>query len=1253
MAKHGGFSTATTMGLFLSCAVVGLLSAGPAPAGEFVAVRVEPLIPGPNGPGVPFAKDDPGGLNWVSRDATYEVSSTHPGGSGSPLPSLLTGQGPLHSVGGARECFAFHTSLEKDPHIIIALAGAPRIQRLFIENRRDEQLERARGLTVWVSGDKKSWQRVWTAKSFAPSWMVTLKAPTKAAYVKIGVTGTNYLHLTRVKIYGGTGGIPSVTRLDRTDRIELNNGDLMLGTINNKSYTVTTFYGKIEVPAHRVIGVVPGGEEPGRVRLVQTDGQVIAGRLTDQSVQLILSVGATLNVPPASIRQFSYRISKDKPARFTASEPMVLLRSGDRLIWTECRTKLQLTGPWGTADLPAQSLQRIERTDTEGRSHRARFPGGTVLAGTLGAKTLTLKLKVVPELEIALKDVRLIVLPTKALTPFEPAATVLLQDGSRVLGRLEGETLALRTEFGQVKVYAGDLKTLTCDAKRVGHVTITTWGGTKLGGQLAAPRLTCRIAPNGPRVSLITTRVASITQPFPLLRPAAQAKAEKLIAQLASESYKDREAATKELVKMGKGVVPLLKKHANSPDAEVHQRIEDILKQTDPKKGEPVPRPDVRMLNGRIILHTRLSQQRIGDARLVVKGRAAAKNTNAPPPNMAGEKDSAKARATQQGNASPTAAEPTVEATGAKPNDQTPAARPASDPTLDGKEILKKLKAIDAVYAAAFTASGKRLGGPVRKWKFTMRRRRIALEEEVVEITKADVAKRIPRGRPGVREGNPMLALRSTFFVGPTAQARYDWVGILKRYGPQAPWPENSPGPATAGSLDVVDPDAPTYMLQIKQTLWCLGRGYSKHITKIRDVSRQKDGRLTVAAAGLDMALRPGAKWELVIDPDAEYMVRSATLVDSRNRRSSFTNSGLKRHGTHCVPAKGECKGALISTSFEFQFASFEADVEFLRRAKATMQPPYLIHTDVYDQRRTPEVYMPYEAGKMSPKGRKPDFDLDWEKEAVFDMAKTVPASEPKLRDVIRGTVTPAFARKGEIKIRGCQYTALLVPVGTSAVSFDRPETILLLTAADNPRHRIQSYEKHLGSIRTVDGKYYKISATPTGDKLTVTPCGDNVGVLQIGAGGRDVERREVTGGVLISKQGVVPLGNTYYPVPAEDRAHRRIPVGDYAPSILYVNFGNVQLSLRPYGPLAFNIKIRKDKPLTINLSAKGNLRLRSPRAMQKFKPGSTVKFVAVIVDPELNLQVCPRVGKVSLAPTVVITDSSGKRVAEGKMPFC
>jgi len=583
MAKRDGFRKAAVMGLFLSFAVAGSLSAQPMPKNGTPAMGTVGPFPDGHGLTATAAKDDPGGLKWVSRDATYEVSSQS-SDQYNPRPGLLTGQGQLYAVPGAPDSFAFHTKNESNPHIIIALAGTPTIQRLFIENRRGGGFEsRASGLTVWVSVDKKSWRRVWTAQRVAPSWMVKLDTPVDAAYVKIGLNGTNYLHLRRVKIYGSSMGIPAIRRLGRTDRIEVNNGDVLLGTIENKSYTVTMFYGKIEVPARSVVGIAPAGDESGPVRLVQTDGQVIAGTLADEPVELTLATGGTLRVPSTDIRQFSYRISKDRPAVSGASQPVVLLRSGDRLIWTQCPTKLQLTGPWGTIDLPARSLQRLEQTDTEGPVHRVRFPNGTVLAGTLEPEKLTLKLKVVPKLEIALKDIRLIALPTKAIAPLESTATVKLRDGNRIIGQLENETLSLPTEFGRVEVHTSDVKTLTFDAERAGYVTIAAWDGTTLSGQLATPKMTCRIGPNGPRVSLLTTQIASITQSSPLLRPADWKKVEKLIAQLAAESHVDRETATQELLKMGKGVVTPLKKHANDADPEVRRNIERILKQLSPK----------------------------------------------------------------------------------------------------------------------------------------------------------------------------------------------------------------------------------------------------------------------------------------------------------------------------------------------------------------------------------------------------------------------------------------------------------------------------------------------------------------------------------------------------------------------------------------------------------------------------------------------------------------------------------------------
>ena len=57
------------------------------------------------------------------------------------------------------------------------------------------------------------------------------------------------------------------------------------------------------------------------------------------------------------------------------------------------------------------------------------------------------------------------------------------------------------------------------------------------------------------------------------------------------------------------------------------------------------------------------------------------------------------------------------------------------------------------------------------------------------------------------------------------------------------------------------------------------------------------------------------------------------------------------------------------------------------------MRPPYLIHTDVHDERVTPGLYVPYDAGKTSPKGRRKDWDIGLE-----DTGQPETAAQPILR---------------------------------------------------------------------------------------------------------------------------------------------------------------------------------------------------------------------------------------------------------------
>jgi hypothetical protein len=100
---------------------------------------------------------------------------------------------------------------------------------------------------------------------------------------------------------------------------------------------------------------------------------------------------------------------------------------------------------------------------------------------------------------------------------------------------------------------------------------------------------------------------------------------------------------------------------------------------------------------------------------------------------------------------------------------------------------------------------------------------------------------------------------------------------------------------------------------------------------------------------------------------------------------------------------------------------------------------------------------------------------------------------------------------------------------------------------------------------------------------------------------------------------------------------------------------------------------VRKDQPFTLDFSNKPEVLFASPAKDRTFHPGETISVKAVLIDPKLDLMIRnlddtqkrnkkkakPGDGKPqghlrdeSLDPVVTISDSSGKTVSEGPMPF-
>jgi hypothetical protein len=276
-----------------------------------------------------------------------------------------------------------------------------------------------------------------------------------------------------------------------------------------------------------------------------------------------------------------------------------------------------------------------------------------------------------------------------------------------------------------------------------------------------------------------------------------------------------------------------------------------------------------------------------------------------------------------------------------------------------------------------------------------------------------------------------------------------------------------------------------------------------------------------------------------------------------------------------------------------------------------------------------------------------------------------------------------ATARKGEIRLGKKAYTAILYSQDRSTGSLNGPNAQLLLTPVEGAKPtRSSSWMNALSTIREADGEFYTFSATPSGDKLTVRPVAGERGELELSSGKKEVKPLGMIG-ILRVNNSMLLLGDmSSYMSPGErsTTTKYRLPVGNYQPLMLRVDYGGLQVGLRAdytrsaAGSKAGGIEITKDKPYVLDFASKPAVDFQSPPEEKTFKPGDTIRLAAMIKIPDKGFMISgledmsKKTGEMkwtaedgkqmtspsyaSLEPSVVIKDSSGKEVAKGKMPF-
>ncbi len=420
---------------------------------------------------------------------------------------------------------------------------------------------------------------------------------------------------------GRTSGYSGIDLLRSwsSDSMRLVNGDPTRGKVANDTFRIETDFGMVELGAHQVIGMSASAftDEPlredvplpepkdedappdpaslaGEMRVLLTGGALLVGRLPEQKLTVKIADAGTLSIPFAHLREWSYRVSPEKPDDLETLDPHLLLHDGQRVPMPPDQLRLRIDTDEATVDLAGVDVRHADFGQTPGGSARVTLLNGTELRGTVrkDAYLVPLRSGAFEPVSVPASLVAKLKLSTQQL-PADELTTVTFGAKGRnpMLGRLLDETLAARdpARDANAPLAIHEIKKLTvrdpqarpddeapADANAV-RVSVELWSGQTVERLVVEPHIRLELGSD----SVATVRLASIRQ---IERKQASApssvrrRVAKLIQQLGSPASDQRNEASAALKKMNKTILPVLREHhRKSKDPEVRARIEDIF----------------------------------------------------------------------------------------------------------------------------------------------------------------------------------------------------------------------------------------------------------------------------------------------------------------------------------------------------------------------------------------------------------------------------------------------------------------------------------------------------------------------------------------------------------------------------------------------------------------------------------------------------------------------------------------------------
>lgn len=378
-------------------------------------------------------------------------------------------------------------------------------------------------------------------------------------------------------------GDVELLRGEMLDVVELRTGDQFRGTLTETAFALQTFYGPVNLPVDNVVGIINVGQFRPRQLVVTSDGQIFGGRLKKETLDLQLSSGQVTQIPLAQVSRVGYRKRAGEPDDWVFTKPMVLMRTGERMLIKPLSANVDVATRYGKLTLKPENMAAISFQNEENGVHEVTLSDGSKFSGLLAADSFAVVLET---------GAQPVTFPASAvlkfqLTPTLPdvdelAPTIHLLNEDELVGTLTGK-LSMETAFDTIAVNATEIRSLTRAKDSVQDVQVVLWDGTSVSGQLQTPDLDCELK-CGVTMKVPVALLDEYVQPQPRPSPSMVEKIKAIIVDLNADDWKQRDRATAALIGMGPVASSALKELRAKQPPEAQKAIDIVLQKLEEQR---------------------------------------------------------------------------------------------------------------------------------------------------------------------------------------------------------------------------------------------------------------------------------------------------------------------------------------------------------------------------------------------------------------------------------------------------------------------------------------------------------------------------------------------------------------------------------------------------------------------------------------------------------------------------------------------